>query len=142
MVSGCARVYLSAFAPGRAHRHGGCCFFFWFCEEGREQLWQYAKRACHELLNLPEGIKHYIVSMNDISEDIPRCWADVIPDLQRGLCTLFEMELEKIGKVVGIGKGYNNAVKEKAGAVAMLTSAWLVDKAKKTNCFRTVHMHS
>ena len=113
-----------------------------FCESGREQLWQNAKRACHELLNLPQGIKHYTVSVNDISEDIKRCWPDVIRDLQKGLCTLFEMELEKIGRVVGIGKGYNNAVKEKAGAVAMLTSAWLVDKAKKTNCFRTVHKHS
>ena len=113
-----------------------------FCETGREELWQNAKRACHELLNLPQGIKHYTVSVNDISEDIKRCWPDVIRDLQKGLCTLFEMELEKIGRVVGIGKGYNNAVKEKAGAVAMLTSAWLVDKAKKTKWFRTVHKHS
>ena len=110
-----------------------------FCQEGHEGLWQHAKRACHELLNLPQGIKHYAVNVTDINEDMSRFSPDVTCKLRNGLCTLFEIKHEKIGKIVGIGKGYNNLVKEKAGAVAMLTTALLVDKAKKTHFVRTVH---
>ena len=110
-----------------------------FREDGHEGLWQNAKRACHELLDLPQGIKHYAVTATDISAEIKGFGPELTGDLQKGFCTLFEVKLEQVGKVIGIGKGYNNLAKEKAGAVAVLTSAWLVDKAKKTNLVRTVH---
>ena len=116
---------------------GDRALFIIHCDQhNHEQLWVSAKQACQQLLGFTKAITSCTVE--DYNPTISGFQKRLRTDFENEFCTLFEVEAPKIGSVSAVGKGNNRKQREWAGAIAMIASAWLLDKANGREVFRTV----
>ena len=101
-----------------------------------EQLWATAKQACQLLLGFTKAFTECTV--HDYDPTISSFPERVRQDFAEEWCTLFQVDVPQIGNVSAVGKGDNKRQRELAGAIAMIASAWLLDKANGREVLRTV----
>ena len=107
-----------------------------FDERNHVELWSSAKKACQQLLGF--GKVFTACSAEDSRSAIATFPQRLRAGFEYEISTLYEVDVEDIGNISAVGKAFNRRHREQAGAIAMIVSAWLVDKAKQTGVFRTV----
>ena len=107
-------------------------------QDKHEHLWGSSKNACRQLLGFSQSVTACTVTQDETVTAISSFPESMKKDFEEEWCTLFQVEAPKIGNVSAVGKGDSKKKREWAGAIALIASAWLMDKANGTEVLRTI----